>query len=84
MAGRSKVTETQQQEVLQTKVKMMTLSAIAREVGHFKYVISWILQQLYNVTNSFESLKKAGRSLKCTRRQDHAETLNEGSVQHCS
>ncbi len=60
MAGCSKVMETLRQEVIQMKAKGMTLSAIAREVGHSKSVISRILQ-LYNDTNSFKSPKKAGR-----------------------
>ncbi len=50
------MTETLQQEVIQMKDKGMTLSAIAREVGHSKSVISRILQ-VYNDsdTNSFKS-----------------------------
>lgn len=45
-----------------TKAKVMNLSAIAREAGHSKFVISRILY-LYN-TNSFKTPKKADRPLK--------------------
>ncbi len=44
MAGSSKVTEALQQEIVQMKAKEMTLSAIAREAGHSKSVISRKLQ----------------------------------------
>ncbi len=69
MAGRSKVTETLQQEVVQMKAKGMTLSASARESGHSKSAISWILQD-YNDTNSFKSPKKAGHPRKINARED--------------
>ncbi len=53
------MTETLRQEVVPMKDKGMTLSAIAREVGHSKSVISRILQ-VYNDsdTNSFKSPKR--------------------------
>ncbi len=44
MAGSSKVTEALKQEIVQMKAKEMTLSAIAREAGHSKSVISRKLQ----------------------------------------
>ena len=69
MVRRSKVTETLRQQVVQMKAKGMTLSAIAREVGRSKSVISRILH-LYNVTNSFKSPKKAGRPRKTNARED--------------
>ncbi len=50
-AGRTKVTESLRQEVVQMKAKGMTRSPTAREVGHSKSVILQILQ-LYNDANS--------------------------------
>ncbi|KAL0150600.1 hypothetical protein M9458_054101 [Cirrhinus mrigala] len=69
MVGRSKVTESLRQQVVQMKAKGMTLSAIARQVGRSKSVISKILN-LYNITNSFKSPKKAGRPWKTNTRED--------------
>ena len=57
------MTETLRQQVVQMKAKGMTLSAIAREVGHSKSVISRILK-LYKETDSFKSPQKAGRPRK--------------------
>ncbi|KAI5608182.1 hypothetical protein C0J50_9566, partial [Silurus asotus] len=69
MVGRSKVTESLRQQVVQMKAKGMTLSAIARQVDPSKSVISRILN-LYNITNSFKSAKKAGRPQKTNTRED--------------
>ncbi|KAF7702517.1 hypothetical protein HF521_001800, partial [Silurus meridionalis] len=46
-----------------------SLSAIARQAGLSKFVISRILN-LYNITNSFKSTKKAGRPRKTNTRED--------------
>ncbi|KAI5107439.1 interleukin-1 receptor type 1-like [Silurus meridionalis] len=69
MVGRSKVNESLRQQDVQMKAKGMTLSAITRQVGHSKSVISRILK-LYNITNSFKSAKKAGRPRKTNTRED--------------
>ena len=69
MAGCSKVTETLRQLVVQIKAKGMTLSAIAREVGRSKSVISRILKTNKD-TDSFQSPKKAGRPHKTSARED--------------
>ncbi|KAM4015852.1 uncharacterized protein ACNLHF_002431 isoform 3-T3 [Anomaloglossus baeobatrachus] len=69
MVCRSKVTESLRQQVVQMKAKGVTLSAIAREVGRSKSVISRILR-LYNITNSFKSHKKVGRPRKTDARED--------------
>lgn len=63
------MTETIWHQVVQMKAKGMTLSAIAREVGCSKSVISRILK-LYKDTNSFMSPKKAGRPHKTNARED--------------
>ncbi|KAF7702952.1 hypothetical protein HF521_021959, partial [Silurus meridionalis] len=65
----SKVTESLRQQVVQMKAKGTTLSAIARQVGPSKSVISRILN-LYNITNSLKSAKKAGRPRKTYTRED--------------
>ncbi|KAI5103575.1 carbonic anhydrase-related protein 10 precursor [Silurus meridionalis] len=57
MVGRSKVTESLRQQVLQMKAKGMSISAIARQVGRSKSVISRILN-FYNITNSFKSPRR--------------------------
>ena len=51
------------------KATGMTLSAIAREHGHSKSVISRILK-LYKETDSFKSPQKAGRPRKTSARED--------------
>lgn len=57
------------QQVVLMKAKGITLSAIAKEAGHFRSVISRVLQ-LYKDTNSFKSPKYAGRPRK-TNAQEH-------------
>ncbi len=69
MAGHSSVTETLGQEVVQMKVKEITLSAIAWEVGHSKSVISQILH-VFNDTNQFKSPNTASCPSKTNARED--------------
>lgn len=69
MPSHSKVTEALCRQVVQMKSDGLPVSAIAREVGRSKSVISRILK-LYNDTKSFKSRKKAGRPRKASPRED--------------
>ena len=69
MPSHSKVTEDLRKQVVQMKSGGLSLSAIERDVGRSKSVISTILKLHYD-TNAFKSTKNAGCPHKTKPRED--------------